>query len=105
MTEQYMTQSECDRKHKVTRMLMSTVLALCALFVAMNGWSLAASHSATARAAQAAADLAVIATGQERDIKHLQGAVDELKFEIRALRTILERIGRTGSVRLGTQDD
>jgi uncharacterized protein HemX len=88
----YVTQEDCEVRHRTTKWLLSTVLVLCAMFVAMNGWSLVSSQQATAKAAQAAADLAVMGTGQDRDIQHLQNSIAELKVEIRALRSTLDRL-------------
>ncbi len=90
----YTTLEECERRCRMTKYMMTVILVLCGLFVTMSGWGLMASQKATTQAAEAASQLAIVATGQERDIRHLQLSVDELKMEVRALRTTLDRIGR-----------
>lgn len=84
----YMTQAECDRKHKITNWMMGTMIGFLALILVVNGWSLYASQNASTQSAI-----------QERDIIHLSSSITELRGEIRSLRTTLERMGsRAGAL-------
>lgn len=83
MTEKlYMTESECDRKHKSTRWMMGVMVGLLSIIMGMNAWALYASQSASTQTAV-----------QERDILHLTTSIAELRSEIRSLRTSIERMG------------
>jgi len=86
MPEQpYMTQDECDRKHRITKWMMMTMIGFLSVILAMNAWALYASQAASMQSAV-----------QERDIVHLTASIAELRGEIRSLRTSIERMN-TGS--------
>lgn len=90
----YVTREICETKFKSLVRSISILFVVSALFATVAGWSIIAGQSAIAQANAAIQAVEVYKASQDVEMKHMIRVSDELKLEIRELRTAIDRLSR-----------
>lgn len=90
----YVTRENCEVKYKSLVRSISVLFIIAALFATIAGWSIIAGQSAIAQANAAVQAVEVYKASQDVEMKHMIRVSDELKLEIRELRTAIDRLSR-----------